>query len=85
MIRGSLSNIVLDYLFIFPLHMGIFGAILATGLAPVISISVLSPYFIRKKNRFHFMKSAPDIKKGIGVITVISLVVVAIYTGLSRD
>lgn len=123
MISGSLSNVVLDYLFIFPFGMGIFGAILATGLAPVISIAVLSPYFIRKKNGFHFLKSAPDIRKALGVIasgippfvtelssgivmflfnfiilrlegntgvaafgviTVISLVVIAIYTGLSQ-
>lgn len=124
MISGSLSNIILDYLFIFPLHMGIFGAILATGIAPVISIAVLSPYFIRKKNGFHFIiKYTPDVRKvleiiasgmppfvtelssgivmflfnfiilrlegnigvaAFGVITVISLVVVAVYTGLSQ-
>lgn len=123
MITGSMSNIVLDYIFIFPLRMGIFGAILATGLAPVISMAVLSSYFIRRKNRFHFIKSAPDwravlgilssgmppliteLTSGIvmllfnfiilrlagnigvaafGVITVISLVVVAVYTGLSQ-
>lgn len=52
MITGSLSNIVLDYIFIFPLNMGIFGAIFATGLAPLISITVLSPYFIKRKNNF---------------------------------
>mgnify|MGYP006892391306 CR=1 FL=1 len=26
MLAGSLSNILLDYIFIFPLHMGMFGA-----------------------------------------------------------
>ena len=31
-IVGSLSNVLLDYIFIFPLKMGIFGAILATSL-----------------------------------------------------
>ena len=43
MVAGSLSNVALDYIFIFPLDMGIFGAVLATGLAPVISLAVLSP------------------------------------------
>ena len=52
MITGSLSNVVLDYVFIFPCGMGIFGAALATGFAPLISIAVLSPYLIRGKNRF---------------------------------
>lgn len=52
MIGGSLSNIVLDYLFIFPLGMGIFGAVFATSMAPIISMMILSPYFLRKKNQF---------------------------------
>ena len=45
MLGGSFSNIVLDYIFIFPLNMGIFGAVLATGLAPVISIMIQAPHF----------------------------------------
>lgn len=69
MISGSLSNVVLDYLFIFLFRMGIFGAILAMGFAPVISIAVLLPYFIRKKNGFHFVKSAPDIKRVLEIVS----------------
>lgn len=53
MLGGSFSNIILDYVFMFPLGMGIFGAVLATGLAPAISIVILSPFFFRKKNNFH--------------------------------
>ena len=60
MIIGSLSNVLLDYIFIFPFDMGIFGAIFATGLAPIISICVLSPYLIKRKNNFHFVKSKPN-------------------------
>lgn len=52
MITGSLSNVVLDYLFIFPLGMGMFGAVFATGLAPIISLCVLSLHFFRHKNGF---------------------------------
>ena len=33
MIGGSLSNVLLDWVFIFPCGMGIFGAVLVTGLA----------------------------------------------------
>ena len=40
MLAGSFSNIILDYVFIFPLHMGIFGTVLATGIAPVISLCI---------------------------------------------
>ena len=42
MLTGSFSNIILDYMFIYPLNMGIFGAVLATGLAPVISLFILT-------------------------------------------
>ena len=50
MLAGSFSNIVLDYLFIFPLGMGIFGAVFATGLAPIISVLLLTG-FLRSPQR----------------------------------
>ena len=53
----ALLNIGLDYLFIFPLDMGIFGAVLATGMAPVISMLVLSMHWLKGKNRFHLQKT----------------------------
>ncbi len=123
MITGSLSNVLLDYIFIFPLGMGIFGAIFAAGLAPVISICVISPYLIGRKNKFRFVKSKfcgrymkeivasgfspflTEATSGIvmflfnfiilritgnigvaafGVVSVVSLVVVAMYTGISQ-
>lgn len=123
MIGGSLSNIVLDYVFIFPLNMGILGAVLATGLAPIISMLLLLPYFIRQKNCFHMIKIKlskklnvaivssglpsliTEVSSGIviivfntiilqlqgnigvaayGVIANLSLVVIAIYTGIAQ-
>ena len=54
MITASLSNILLDYIFVFPMGMGMFGAALATGFAPIISTCVLSAHFIRRKNHFRF-------------------------------
>ncbi len=62
MLGGSISNIILDYVFIFPLKMGIFGAVFATGLAPVISILILSIHFIKKKNGFHLAKVRYSLK-----------------------
>lgn len=52
MLGGSFSNIILDYVFLFPLDLGIFGAVLATGIAPLVSMAILSPYFLKKQNRF---------------------------------
>lgn len=56
MLAGSFMNILLDYVFIFPMNMGIFGAVFATGLSPVISIFVMLPHWLRKKNTFHLQK-----------------------------
>lgn len=56
MLTGSFSNIVLDYIFIFPFSMGMFGAALATGLAPIISMLILSIHFIKKKHNFKFIR-----------------------------
>lgn len=57
MLVGSFSNIILDYIFMFPLGLGMFGAAFATGLAPVISIVVLSIHFIKKKSRFKYINT----------------------------
>ncbi len=123
MIGGSLSNVMLDWVFIFPCQMGIFGAVFATGLAPIISMIILSPHFICRKNRFHFTKCRPsgklagrifsggvpslitEVSSGVviivfnaiilklegnvgvaayGVIANISLVIIAIYTGIAQ-
>ena len=46
MLAGSLANIALDYLFVYPLDMGLFGAALATGLAPVIGLAVSSLHIV---------------------------------------
>lgn len=51
---GSVSNIILDYVFMFPLDMGIGGAALATALGPIFSVIILMPHFLRKKGRLYF-------------------------------
>lgn len=52
MLVGSFSNIVLDYVFIFPFGMGMFGAALATGIAPAVSLLLLSAHFVRRRASF---------------------------------
>lgn len=57
MLIGSISNIFFDYLFIFPLQMGIFGAVLATGFAPVIGMTILSRHWTSGNHHFHLQKT----------------------------
>lgn len=54
---GSFSNIILDYVFMFPLGMGIFGAVLATGFAPVIGILIMAPHWLKSTKGFHLTKT----------------------------
>ena len=123
MVGGSLSNVLLDWVFIFPCAMGIFGAAFATGVAPIISMAILSPHFFRRKNQFQPVRCKPKVRlmgrilssgvpslitelsSGIviivfnalilnlegtvgvaayGVIANLSLVVIAIYTGIAQ-
>ena len=60
MLAGSLSNVLLDYILIFPLDMGIFGAALATGLAPILGMAVLSIHIVKRRNGFHLRRVRPD-------------------------
>ena len=60
MFIGSLSNILLDYILMYPLDMGMLGAALATGISPIISLSILSLHFISHKNTFSFIKTKPS-------------------------
>lgn len=57
MLTGSFTNVALDYIFLFPLGLGMFGAAFATGLAPIISIGILSIHFIKGKNHFRYNKN----------------------------
>lgn len=54
MVIGSVLNVVLDYIFIFPLQMGMFGAALATSLSPIISLSVLMIHYFKPLNNLSF-------------------------------
>lgn len=60
---GSVSNIVLDYVFMYPLNMGIGGAALATALGPIFSVMILLPHFLRKKGNLHFARIKPQLKE----------------------
>ena len=59
---GNISNIILDYVFVSVFHMGIFGASVATSIAPVLSLIAASFHFILRKNTVHFKLRSFDPK-----------------------
>ncbi|MEI0604030.1 MATE family efflux transporter, partial [Brachyspira alvinipulli] len=82
MIMGSLFNIVFDYVFIFPLNMGIFGAALATGFSPIVSMLVLSVLFIKKENTFCIVKPSINFKKFFETVSLgISFLITEVSSG----
>lgn len=56
-IIGTMSNIVLDYVFMFVFDWGIEGAAIATGLSPVISLAICLLHFRKKDNELHIIKT----------------------------
>ena len=76
MVCGSLANIVLDYVFLFPLGMGIFGAVLATGFAPLISMTILGQWFAGRRNSFRLVRTRLELQtvKEISELGVSSLI-----------
>ena len=70
MIVGSLTNIVLDYVFIYPLGMGMTGAALATATAPVISMLIMSVHFIKKRNHFRPVRTKPSLIRWRDICTL---------------
>lgn len=53
-ISGAVTNIILDYIFIFQLSLGIKGAAIATGLGQIVTVSILIPHFLLRKGTLSF-------------------------------
>jgi putative MATE family efflux protein len=54
MISGSITNVILDYVFIFVLRLGIKGAAVATGLGQIVTVSILLTHFLKKRGHLTF-------------------------------
>lgn len=60
---SGIFNIAFDYIFMFPMKMGMTGAALATGLAPIVSMSICMIHYLSRKNTVKFITKLPSIKK----------------------
>ncbi|MGO4929277.1 MATE family efflux transporter [Fundicoccus sp. Sow4_D5] len=56
LLAGGLTNIILDYIFIFPLQMGLTGAAIATASSPIVSMLVASLHWRRQDHHLQFRK-----------------------------
>lgn len=55
-IVANLTNLVLDYIFIFKFHMGMKGAVLATVISPMVNILILLTHFKNPNNTLRLCK-----------------------------
>lgn len=60
---SGISNIILDYVLMFPMHLGMAGAALATGLSPLISMMITMVHYLSKKNTVSLVGMRPSFKK----------------------
>ncbi|OAD86682.1 MATE efflux family protein [Clostridiales bacterium KLE1615] len=82
---SSLFNIVFDYVFMFPLGMGMTGAALATAVSPIVSILICMVHYLSPKSSvaFHFM--VPSVKMlisscSLGVVAFVGEIASAVTT-----
>ena len=59
-ITGCLANCVLDYIAIFVLNLGVWGAAFATGLSQLLTCIIYLRHFLGGHNTFHFVKFRMD-------------------------
>ena len=59
-ICGTISNIILNYIFIFKLGLGIKSAAIATGFGQIITLLIALPHFILKKGKLSLVIVADD-------------------------
>lgn len=65
---GSLFNVVMDYVLIFPCGLGILGAVLATGISPVLGILISSFHWILKKGPVRITKTKIPAKTSFSIL-----------------
>ena len=60
---SGIFNIIFDYIFMFPMGMGMVGAALATGISPIVSMLICMGHFSSRRNTVRFLVRRPSPKK----------------------
>ena len=58
----GLMNVLLDYIFVMHFHWGVWGAALATGIAPVVGLCVSSLHILTRRSHFRLRPFRPALR-----------------------
>jgi putative MATE family efflux protein len=74
---GGITNVIFDYIFIFPMNMGMRGAAIATVMSSLASLIILALHFYKGNSMFKItsLKLQWSLIKGIGAIGVGSFII----------
>lgn len=62
-LTSGIFNIIFDYVFMFPMKMGMVGAALATGVSPILSMSICMVHYLGERCSIVFTWKMPSFKK----------------------
>ena len=61
-LASTIFNIIFDYVFMFPMGMGMTGAALATGISPAVGIMACLPHFGKKENTISLQRGSHSVR-----------------------
>lgn len=59
-LSGSIFNIIFDYIFMFPMGLGLTGAALATAICPIVTMTICCTHYFGKHNNVGFKWKFPS-------------------------
>ena len=68
-IMGGITNIILDYVFIYIFHWGMSGGAIATVIGSTVTISILVCHFFKKSNQLKLIKHGFSMHRLVRVVT----------------
>lgn len=81
-ISGGVTNVVLDYIFIFPMNMGMRGAALATVIGSVLTLGILFSHLCSKENTLKLTAKASWSKAGEVVVNGLASFLLEMCNGI---
>ena len=82
---SGVFNILFDYIFMFPMGMGMVGAALATGISPLVSMGICLFHYLSRRNTVRFVWAVPSPRRlaascGLGIAAFVGEISGAVTT-----